>query len=1409
MACKIEKINNKELESLVAQYGATDGLKRFLNKDEGVKEGVDFVFEQNPELSEIGNQQQYSKYLDTIFPDSKVRDIVYHGTGEVFETFNKKRTYFAKELEYAKSFPDWQTKGKKENKRIINAIVNIQNLRNVNKYIDNAGIEPTDRNILSFSNSANFEKQSREEGFDGLEVSVKNMDEIVVFEPEQIHILGGKQDIENFKKFVNKENTANLLSENKSKQEILKAIDQWKLLAKTEGLKTDVNSHIFSDLNEVLVRATLKNYKNLKITKEKNQNGLYTITIYNPDTKYFSVAKRGEFGQLSVKEIIKAQEEKIKREKEIDDMAGLLGPDRRKTAKLNKKIAAVDEMIQRHKMLVDLLNKKIAKVGYKSEEASKIRVKIDSLKKQIDTIEKEGKIENVLLSGISQYNQVKNIINNTTRTLNDENLTSDQIVNIINGLYDVDTYISIWQDIDEVYGIDLFSDEGIKEKFSSLTGAYREKHLAVTRLLKTAIVKYANINSYREDFTEEELFSSVKDIGWMDKMFQGASHSDTELVRVANDIIRTAIYDTNQEYLTKSKAITNAVTKVKKETGLPEKEIFEKLLQKRKDGSKTGDLITKYSQEYYDKLIELKEKRKSGKITYTQWINETDKIQYKMTQEILDNNDTTHFTEKELKLQRELLAQYEQDSAAKLQELEDSGEYTSMDGEIVDRAAINNAHEQWMLENSPVKYWENEKNKDYKKLKKGALQYIVMPIGKEQFFDKDYLDMMNNPALKEFYEFIIDTLHENNRYLPETENTRRHNYLPESSQTFIERLKNEGALKTIKGLNKDLISIIAIEDPGDMDNRVIIGGKVIKDIPIRMMNGRLKPSDKSYDLESVLLAHTAMALNYKHKSKIESVIQAQQLLLNEMTEIALNHSGNNVKVNKFGHKVDLGKRLQNTKDHLAFTIDSYMYEDARDRKFTSQNSSFFSKDDKVKIKELDEKLKENEITQEQYNIEKNKLGVKISGEQIGDSAIKLTYLKAMSLPNFITPTVNLFFGVMTNFMHSAGGVDFNDGQLFKALGVMLKSISRKVGDKLHDKQIEKVWAWLDEMNLIGQINESAYGKRLTLLDKTTILQEKSELVNQGSVMVAMLMNLQITDLQGKKVSLWNAYKITDGRLEWDTERFGEEPPRNNSKIIDGNMVNLMRLSNKIVGVVEGLHGDYKQPMYAKRDIIGRLIMLFKTWLPATMRERFGALDYDQDLDRYFKGRWRSIYDVTNKDDKNISNMSAITNFLKVILTQNPLLKGQRDKILENYSDVDMQNIKRAAREAHIILAMSMLVLMLKSLKSDDDDEKRGLNLLINTLGKTQADMMFFFNPRSMAGITSNPVPALKTFTQFLDIIPITYSTIIGNGYYEAGPWKDHLKGEKWLYNNLPIAGPGIVKTISLANRTYDYNGQGN
>ena len=133
------------------------------------KPGVEELFDSNPELASIGTPEQYSKYLDTIFPDSKVKDIVYHRSRVAFEEFDFNRlgqedgtsdgVFFSdKQLTFLQGFPFE-----------IKALVNILDLSDVS--------------VMSKSRGTN---------------------QIVAKIPEQIHILGNEKDIKGFKNFVAK-----------------------------------------------------------------------------------------------------------------------------------------------------------------------------------------------------------------------------------------------------------------------------------------------------------------------------------------------------------------------------------------------------------------------------------------------------------------------------------------------------------------------------------------------------------------------------------------------------------------------------------------------------------------------------------------------------------------------------------------------------------------------------------------------------------------------------------------------------------------------------------------------------------------------------------------------------------------------------------------------------------------------------------------------------------------------------------------------------------------------------------------------------------------------------------------------------------------------------------------------------
>jgi hypothetical protein len=229
-------------------------------------------------------QQLYSQYLDTIFPDSKVKDIVYRGDGT---TLNKAINstfgtgyYFTPKKSYAESFAEIASardKGyglytaiinlknpfiynetaknyktirsktgkakdvykkiafdKLENNQNIPLLSDIRNEENTTplyiykngKYFTSRGKEVSKEEIIKnielqvassledvtlvTSEKSDLENinSKLDKSNDGIIVNISEKyddikNEYIVFESEQIHILGSKQDIEGFREFAN------------------------------------------------------------------------------------------------------------------------------------------------------------------------------------------------------------------------------------------------------------------------------------------------------------------------------------------------------------------------------------------------------------------------------------------------------------------------------------------------------------------------------------------------------------------------------------------------------------------------------------------------------------------------------------------------------------------------------------------------------------------------------------------------------------------------------------------------------------------------------------------------------------------------------------------------------------------------------------------------------------------------------------------------------------------------------------------------------------------------------------------------------------------------------------------------------------------------------------------------------
>ena len=212
-----------------------------------VKQGVNEIFESNSELANIGTKEQYSEYIDSIFPNSQVKDIVYHGSNAEFDKFDKSK------LGTNATLGNLSKKGFffTNNKRVSDFygktkpyLINLKNpakLRDEYGNVIGAAIGDIEEAIKKTSNADGVIAENFKDSVVKDEISertgeyVIKQDQYIVFEPEQIHILGDKKDIKGFKEFVDNQKSK------KSSSDILRDI-----ASKVDKLADKIGNNTYS-----------------------------------------------------------------------------------------------------------------------------------------------------------------------------------------------------------------------------------------------------------------------------------------------------------------------------------------------------------------------------------------------------------------------------------------------------------------------------------------------------------------------------------------------------------------------------------------------------------------------------------------------------------------------------------------------------------------------------------------------------------------------------------------------------------------------------------------------------------------------------------------------------------------------------------------------------------------------------------------------------------------------------------------------------------------------------------------------------------------------------------------------------------------------------------------------------------
>ena len=224
---------------------------------------------------------------------------------------------------------------------------------------------------------------------------------------------------------------------------------------------------------------------------------------------------------------------------------------------------------------------------------------------------------------------------------------------------------------------------------------------------------------------------------------------------------------------------------------------------------------------------------------------------------------------------------------------------------------------------------------------------------------------------------------------------------------------------------------------------------------------------------------------------------------------------------------------------------------------------------------------------------------------------------------------------------------------------------------------------------------------------------------------------------------------------------------------------LKRLTNKVYEINNKIHGRYSSRDAAaiSQNVLARMILQFKKWIPAAIESRFESKHYNIDLGEEVEGRYRTAWRLM---------LRALKGDLKALKAG-------------NMTELELYNMKKNLAE--LVLAMGSTLAFIAMGGFGDDDEKLKKNpyfkFTMDQLDRVSGDLLFFVNPGSYTEQALKPVALAKTTSDVINCV-IAFPHIFGldpkKDIYKSGPRSKENKFLAKLVDITPIASP-IAKVV--------------
>jgi hypothetical protein len=259
---------------------------------------------------------------------------------------------------------------------------------------------------------------------------------------------------------------------------------------------------------------------------------------------------------------------------------------------------------------------------------------------------------------------------------------------------------------------------------------------------------------------------------------------------------------------------------------------------------------------------------------------------------------------------------------------------------------------------------------------------------------------------------------------------------------------------------------------------------------------------------------------------------------------------------------------------------------------------------------------------------------------------------------------------------------------------------------------------IDKKTLIDRFNE--------ILPKAYTLLASGDYHFKAEMAVACAYHDKIITSSGKEVSL---YDVLDEDGKYNEKEYGPwDSSKNDGLTFDEYYVKKLLKYKQLANKLHGLSG---KNTYTKitDTAVGKLLILFKSWLPETVGVRFDPKHKDEQLGRYEEGYYRTFAKILI--DKKMGILKMI-----VDAALNKQITGLTD-------EMQLANFKKAVSELKVIVALYLAHMLLKSMAPDDDRYKKLYNLWNFRLGLSDEEKRLI--------VPSHKSVKNKLFKTFLDV----------------------------------------------------------